>query len=394
MHFVRPEGRRPVRNAFLLAGLMLLGAVLAGCDSPQSAIAADGGAEGSALLVRVRPASPAHQYMVEREFLGRVEARREALVGFELGGQLAHVRVDEGDSVSQGDVLAELDTARLEARLAEAQANVAQTASAARFAARSLERSQEAAGFDGISDQELDIAVDAANAAAANAAAAEARLQTVQVDIDKSTLRAPFDAMVVARQLDEGRIVSPGEPVLGLQETTAPDVRIGIAGDLAQRIAKGDSQPLEINGAEFSATARAVVPVRDPATRTVDVIFSLPESNVLPGDIARLRLKQPVDEAGFWMPIAALAEGSRGLWTAYVALPLSGDRIADSGATHYLEPRAVELLYQDTQRVYVRGALSTGDLFVTGGLTRVVPNQQVRIEVSGDAAQAAGAMPR
>ena len=114
------------------------------------------------------------------------------------------------------------------------------------------------------------------------------------------------------------------------------------------------------------------------------MILSIQNADVLPGDLARLSLEQRVEEPGFWLPIAALAEGSRGLWTAYVVMPLEDGVNATSGATHYLQPRPVEILYEATERVFVRGALSDGDMFVTGGLTRVVPNQQVRL-AEGDA---------
>ena len=351
---------------------------LAGCDGATGATAA--GDERSALLVRVDRAVASGEYAVRREFVGRVEATRQSRVGFELGGELNAVLVDEGDDVSSGAILARLDTERLAARLAEAEAALDQALSASEFAARSLERSQVAASFEGISDQELDLAVDGANAARAGVSAAQARVNSVEVDIGKSVLRAPFDAVVTARHLDEGQIVSPGQPVLDLQEAAAPEVRIGISGDLARDLEPGQARTLVIDGREVDGTVRAVLPVRDPATRTVDVIFTLVDDAALPGDLARLPLDQVIVEDGFWLPISALAEGSRGLWTAYVAMPIEADGPGTSGATHYLESRAVEILYEDTQDVYVRGALSAGEWFVTGGLTRVVPNQQVRIE--------------
>lgn len=372
--------RNSVSYSKILVFLVVAAAAtsLAGCQDATSAVGAD--TERSALLVAVDRADLADHYTIEREFVGRIEARRQAQVGFELGGELLAVSVDAGDAVALGSVLARLDTERLEARLAEAQATLDQALSASEFAARSLERNRIAAEFEGISAQELDLAIDAANAADAGVSAARARVNSVRVDISKSELKAPFDAVVVARRLDEGQIVSPGQPVLDLQDVAAPEARIGIAGDLARNVAPGESHTLLIDGRPNAATVRAVLPVRDPTTRTVDVILTLNGDGALPGDLARLPLAQTITANGFWMPIAALAEGNRGLWTAYVAMPIEGGVVAASGATHYLQPRAVEILYEATEAVYVRGALADGDLYVTGGLTRVVPNQQVRLD--------------
>ena len=263
-----------------------------------------------------------------------------------------------------------------------------QARSASEFAERSRERNEVAADFDGVSAQELDLAVDRANAAAAGLAAAEARLATVEVDLSKSSLRAPFAAVVVRRRFDEGQIVAAGQPVLDVQELAPPDVRVGVAGELTNELHEGDTRVLRVNGREVPGTVRAVLPVRDPATRTVDVIFSLEDGDVLPGDLARLVLEQPVAEIGVWLPVSALAEGSRGLWTAYVAIPVEGGPVENSGATHYIEPRPVEVLYERADAVFVRGALTDDELYVTGGLTRVVPNQQVRIDVKVAASDA------
>ena len=374
-------------SVFSFPAAVALGLVaLAGCQSDGHAQAAE--SERSALLVHVAAVKTQAEYAIEREYVGRVEARRQAQVGFELGGELAAVAVDEGDRVSAGAVLARLDTARLEARRAEARAALDQAESAREFAERSRERNQAAADFDGISAQELDLAVDRANAAGAGLAAAEARLATIDVDLAKSSLRAPFAAVVVRRRLDEGQIVAAGQPVLDLQELAPPDVRVGVAGELSRQLREGDVRTLRFDTHEAEATVRAVLPVRDPATRTVDVIFSLEDSDALPGDLARLVLEQSVLEEGLWLPVSALAEGSRGLWTTYVAIPIEDGPIENSGATHYLEPRPVEVLYERADTVFVRGALADGELFVTGGLPRVVPNQQVRVEMkvaAGDA---------
>jgi RND family efflux transporter MFP subunit len=357
-------------------GGLLLG--IAGCDS-------SGGApkrveERSALLVSVDELSSSAEYGVQREYVGRVEPVRQSQIGFELGGTLLELTADEGDEISGGQAVARLDTARLEAQLAEAAAMLDQALSARRYAERTLQRNAEAAEFEGISKQELDVALDAANAARAQVAAARAQVNSVQVDIDKSLLHAPYDAIVVRRRLDEGDTVAPGLAVLDLQERALPEVRVGISGDLVPSLRPGQARQLTINAREVRATIRTVIPVRDPSTRTVDVILQLmEEDSAVPGDLARLQVERTISEDGFWLPLDALAEGNHGLWNAYVAVPLEGRSVAANGATHYLEPRVVEVLHEDSSRVFVRGALEAGELFVTNGLQRVVPNQEVRI---------------
>lgn len=348
--------------------------VLAGCAESNSAPAA----ERSALLVDVSVVEPASEYALALDFIGRVEPTRQSQVGFELAGELMAVTVDEGDVVSTGDVLARLDTARLEARLVEARATVDEARSARDFAKRTYERNRDASEFGGISEQQVDLALDASNAASARLVAAEARVNSVEVDIEKSTLIAPYDAVVTRRLFDEGNVVAAGSPIVHLQERELPEVRVGISGELAAMIAAGDEFEVSIAGRDIPASVRAVLPLRDPTTRTVDVILQLEvAANVYPGDLARLRLERNVEEAGFWLPVTALTEGSRGLWTVNVVRPM--DDLAANGATHMIEARSVEVLHKDDARVFVRGALAAGDRYVTAGMQRIVPNQQVRV---------------
>ncbi len=366
-------------TAVKLATYLLIGALaLSGCQAGNSAEV--GAGEESALLVDVATAVPEAGYRIERDFVGRVEATRQSQVGFELGGELKAISVDEGDEVVAGQPLAVLDTARLEARLAEAEAAHEQAISARDLAVRSYERVAQASADGAIAGQELDIALESANSARAGVTAAAARVNSVKVDLAKSRLVAPYDAIVVARNADEGNIVAAGLPVLHLQERVAPEVRIGVAGELAAAIAAGDTKTVTIANQEHRATVRAVLPIRDPSTRTVDVILTLPDSgSAVPGDLAVLRVEQLIDEEGFWLPTNALAEGSRGLWTANVVKPLEASKIASNGATHFVEPRAVEVLYKKDSNVFVRGALRAGDQVVTSGTQRIVPFQQVRV---------------
>ena len=85
---------------------------------------------------------------------------------------------------------------------------------------------------------------------------------------------------------------------------------------------------------------------------------------------ARLVLPYELEERGFWAPVAALTEGRRGLWSIYALVP-------DEDA-FILEPRPVEILHTERDRVYLRGAVQTDELILQGGVRRVAPGQRVR----------------
>lgn len=197
--------------------------------------------------------------------LGAVEARVLSRVGFEVPGTLVEVLADHGDRVPAGAPLARLASASQEARLARAEAAMLsadaalQRAEAQRERAEALLTQRQATarrrrelasrGVGSSESAELaeteaataqaDLAVNRADTAVARALQAEARanLQAERTTLDKHTLRAPFDALVIARSREAGAALNPGEAVFTL---VAPDslwalayVDEGRAGDIA-----------------------------------------------------------------------------------------------------------------------------------------------------------------
>ena len=116
---------------------------------------------------------------------------------------------------------------------------------------------------------------------------------------------------------------------------------------------------------------RASSAVVDRQTRTVTAVFDLePGQPVAAGQIVRLAVETPIGADGFWVPTAALAEGRRGLWSVYVLAP-------DEDGAYRLEPRVVETVRIEAERIYVRGAVEDGELLLASGLQRITPGQHV-----------------
>ncbi|MEL7025193.1 MAG: efflux RND transporter periplasmic adaptor subunit [Pseudomonadota bacterium] len=338
----------------------------------------------AALLVTPYPVSQSADYVSEQRFSGRVEAGRSSQLGFELGGELSEVAVDDGALVRAGDVLARLDAARLRAARDAAEAAMQQAEAQATLSASTYERVAEARTFDGVSQQELDEALELKRRTEAARLSAQAQLDRILVDLRKTELRAPYDALVVSRMADEGQVLGAGQAVLGIQELAALEVRLAVTTEALERIAIDDEVQLEIGSETTGARVTAVVPRRDARTRAVDVRLELPETApARVGDVAELRFESRISVDGFWVPLDALTEGARGVW--HVLAIGSGDGVLDreerldTGATHVLQRRPVEIIHYDETRAYVRGALEDGDEIVAEGLQRVVAGQGVRV---------------
>jgi RND family efflux transporter MFP subunit len=246
-------------------------------------------------------------YPVERSFVGRVGARRESDVGFELAGLVVEVHVDDGDRVSAGQLLASLDTKLLEARREELVSARAEARAGLSLAIKTRKRIRELQAMDFASSQSRDEAVEDVNASQAALESAESAIRSLDVQISKSQLYAPYDALVAARHLNEGQVISAGVPLLRLLENSEPEARIAIASDSIDKIRSGDKHNLRIRGREIAATVRAVLPEREGSTRSVVVIFTLsvPFNGIRHGDLARLELTEEIDAEGIELPLTA-----------------------------------------------------------------------------------------
>lgn len=371
---------RTRRGIALLTLTGLLAVATAGLVLARSDRAAPLAADKRVLAVDVRPLAVQDGFTVRRPFTGRVEARRQSVLGFESPGRLARVLVDEGMAVTSGQVLAELDTERLAATRDELLAAQARAKAELALADATLKRLRGVVDKGGVSRQGLDEAREGRRAALAAVRLAAQRIDSLDVDLAKSRLRAPFSGTIVARSADEGRVLGAGDAVLTVQEDSAPEIRVGIAGAAIEQLTPGERYELQWRGRTLHAELRTLLPLRAATARTVDALFDPLDGDhrLLPGDVVTLILDRQVTRRGSWLPLTALAEGERGLWSLYVAEALDEEQPAD-GATHRIVRHTVDVLHQSDEQVFVRGSLQPGKAIVVTGLQRIVPGQQVRI---------------
>jgi HlyD family secretion protein len=213
---------------------------------------------------------------------GTLQPTKSVDVGSELSGTVARVLVDENDVVKQGQLLAELDTARLAdavirsgAAVAAAVGQVAQTRATvaeAEATQRRLHRLSEISSGDDPARQELDTADAAvlrarANADSARAQEAQARaaLKTDRTNLDKAQIRSPVDGVVLTRKVEPGNTVvaAMNTPVLFTVAEDLTHMELQVKVDEADVAGVRPGQPADFTvaawpGRRFPATIRRV----------------------------------------------------------------------------------------------------------------------------------------
>ena len=394
---------------------------------PLADSSAVGETVASPLPVEVRTVEFASSYERIIQYTGTVDVVRNSRIGFERQARLISVSVDEGDSVSHGQILAQLDTRQLEIRqndlnaqksqavavlkelqtgprkqtIAAARATVKELDAQVQLAKRTYDRqqrlfSQQAANQQNVDDakfslesmiakrdtaqEQLDELEEGTRSEQIDAQQAsvdrlDALLADVALDIEKSTLKAPFDGTIAERFLDEGTVVSPGEPVFRVVEDQALEVRIGLPVRSTANLKTRSAIPIQIQGREWTSTVKRLLPEVDLQTRTQTVLFTLdPEAAkyVVRGEIAQIELVESVASEGYWVPVTSMSPNTRGLWSVFV--------VVDG----HVEDRIVEVLHTGTEEAFVRGTLMPGDQVIVSGTQRIVPGQAVAIKDISD----------
>ena len=358
-----------------IAGFAIALAITAGLTAILHARVAlsEGPAPKNLLTVATTSYQVQHSYQRTVSNLGLVVAGRKANLGFEIPGLIVSPPLREGSPVSRGDVIATLDRTALESTRKAIAADLEQARIELELAQLRAKRQRDLQATGAVSKEAYDDTRLRARALSSQVDAVTARLRSVDIELEKSQLLAPYDGIIADRYIHQGAVVSPGTPVVRLLEIASQEAHIGVSAASAGDLKPGDSYSLKLRENTFSAILLSVRPDVDPTTRATTAVFAIPpEVNALDGEPVTLELEQPVMQTGGWLPIPALLEGKRGVWTVL--------EIVADGNSHRTAREAVEVLYIRDNKAFVRGTLAPGSRVVVNGIHRISPGALVAVQ--------------
>jgi len=321
---------------------------------------------------------------VKRRYTGVVSARQHADVGFELGGKVARVLVDEGDIVLEGALLAELDVELLNIEKRRLNAQLVETKARLNLSRNSLkrQRSLKQSGFS--SAQRLDELSTEKQSLEAKLVQLEAAQSAVQSRIGKAVLKAPFSGVVTRRFADQGSVAGAGLAIVRLQQQGQMEAYVGVPVKGIEKLLPGLVMSVQLHDEIFDAVVLAIGADIHPVTRTVSVRLALPEAfKGIDGDLIYLNVEETVQGEGYWVPVGAITDGVRGMWRAYALVPNSSEAIAATTSTFKIEARDIQVEYASESHVFIKGAIEPGEIIVDGGLHRFAPGQTVLLSDKG-----------
>jgi len=318
-----------------------------------------------------------NSYQIERQFVGLIEASQTTDLAFETGGTVQELLVQEGDTVRKGDALAILEQSSLKAQRDQLLASHQASALAVERADLALQRELDLSNKGYGSAEALDNARLSTKDASAALVRVEAQIREINVRLVKSVLKSPFDAVIGERLVDTGSVVANGQPVLRIYDESKLTARVGIPTDLQHVWNSGDTVRLVVDGREYIGRYAGNRPDVAAGTRVIETRFELQnDGGDLPavGQLVQMYWEETEYISGYWVPVIALSEGKRGLWSV---LRLDVEENTDDGdrqnelATVVREH--VEVIHTDGDRAYIEASMSDSVQIADGGSDRVVP---------------------
>ena len=208
---------------------------------------------------------------------GNIAAWQEASVGTEVAGlRITEVRVNVGDRVAKGQVLATFSSDTLRAEVAQARASLVETEANASNAAADAERARTLQATGALSASQINQYLTAEKTAHARVEAARALFQAQQVRLNQAAVLAPDSGIISARLATVGAVVANGAELFRLIRQGRLEWRAEVTSAELGRLTAGTTATVTAaSGARLSGRVRMIGPTVDPQTRSALVYVDL-----------------------------------------------------------------------------------------------------------------------
>jgi RND family efflux transporter MFP subunit len=308
-------------------------------------------------------------------YVGTVQSRHEVNEAFRVGGKVVQRKVDVGQKVRQGDVLAVLDDTdyRLAEEAARQQLNAATSQAKQAESDRQRLNALKTVGSVSVSDDEK--AHTGAQTASATAEAAARQLELARNRLKYTVLRASRSGVITAVRVEAGQVVAEGQPVVSIANEGEPEIVADVPEDhlAAFKASRYKAWLASAPDQSFDVVLRELSPQAAAQTRTFRARLKPATARFLPlGATATLVVERPVGEKpAAQIPAAAITQnkGQPAVWVV---------RRTGSEPVGTVDLVGVTVHGYRNDEVLVSG-LPAGELVVTAGVQKMAPGLKVAL---------------
>ena len=356
-----------MKNSITAAGVLAVTVMLCACSSQKPTAQAPRPVR--TVEVRYDNARQAHRYV------GTVQSRYEVNQAFRVAGKVVQRKVDVGQVVHEGDVLAVLDDA--DYKLSEQAAQQALTAAIAQARLADADQQRlDALKLDGsVSNADDDHAQSSARQSRANAEAAQKNLELARNRLAYTVLRASRSGVVTSMRFEVGQVVAEGQPMVSIADPTSPEIVVDVPEDQLATFnaARFKAALASAPNAKFDVSLRELAPQATEQTRTYRARLKPLQPRNLPlGATATLDVDRVMTGAlAAAIPASALTQdgGQPAVW---VVKPDGKQPVGTVALMH------VAIQRYGNDDVLISGP-PAGELVVSAGVQKMAPGLQVAL---------------
>ena len=331
--------------------------------SLEEQLAQNPGEEVAAFLVPVSVKAmdpqPFEHYI---EITGKLEAEEDAFISPEMNGQINKIYVREGQYANKGQLLLSLNTSITESSIQEVKTGL-------ELANQLYEKQQE------LWDQKIGSEMQYLEAKNAKEQA-EARLATLEAQLDMARVKAPFSGVVETIMLKEGELAAPGMQVIQMVSLN----NLKLYGNLSERyltsIKKGDMVIVtfpDVDGLNVKVPIHRIGNVIDNASRTfrIEIKINNRQKSLKPNMYSTIQVNDFMTASAFVVPSVAIKQDIKGSYL-YVAIREEGELKA--------RKRYVETGHSYKDQTMIREGVSQGEEVIIKGFAQVSDGVNITVK--------------
>ena len=301
-----------------------------------------------------------------QHYVGTLYYDKNSNLASEISGVVSKIYVKEGQAVKKGDALLELESSILQSKVKAKQASIDAVLAEQTKQKKDLKRATALLSRKSIPQSSYDTTFYTLEALNSQIESQKAELNSMKIELQKKTIKAPFNAVVVKRDVDIGEWVAVGSSVFTVVDPKSIEARVNIPSKLLHTLSKEQKLQAKIDKKDIEVSVKTIVPLADKASRTFPVKLSLKsEKNLIEGmriDILVPTLKR---EKALLVPRDAVIKR---FGSFVVFSVVEGKAI--------MTPVSV-ISYKGNEAAIKAASLKVGMKVITKGNERVFPNMPV-----------------
>jgi len=336
-----------ILSAIVVVLFLILNAKIGFFKSENTAQAGVSSSPAMAIPVSVEAVKPER---LERKLnvTGTIVADESIEIRSETSGIVTRIFFKEGQQVRKGQLLLSIDDEELKAQLEKLKIRKDLLEATEFRAKKLLER-------EAISQEEYDITLNELKSL-------DADIKTLETQIEKKHIRAPFTGIVGLRQISEGSYVSNNERIANLYSMETVKLDFSVPGKYSHEIRAGQKIFFKIEniGQVFEGSILAIEPMIDPNTRTLQIrgIAQNEHGLLLPGQFASIEIILETIDSALMVPTISV-------------IPELGGHKLYKYVKGKVESAKVEIGQRTDNRIQIISGVSAGDTILTSGILQV-----------------------